>query len=295
MLHETNDVPPAHLETVLTGLTQVEKDWLRDQGAAPDDDAEALAALAAVAGIARRAIRQLDDGQTLDGRTPGDQAYDLRMVCRYLQDLTTGHEAQAGLDAYEAWAAWKLTAGEWASFKDLADRLRRLLLTKDATAPRAAAPKAAGKKSNADILAEELTKRLGRPAPKGREARVKAVLVLGGRAYTGANSGGGLLHVTYDLIRPRVTRMEDWSATGCAEAYALDQWVYQNGFATADAAYEALCGTRATFKDGRIAAMDARTVHGSTGRFWVKRMPCENCQQWLKALGITADRTLNFS
>ncbi|MFJ8039113.1 hypothetical protein ACIRBX_01200 [Kitasatospora sp. NPDC096147] len=303
MYRDTRPDPAANLQSVLRGLTDDQKDYLRrpapQPGAAPQQvtDAEALAELAVLNGIAQRAAAELRQDRLLnEDSLPDTLLQHLLALSREIRRVTEGHEMLAPQAARAALRNWARGDGKEhaLAFHDLRTRLAAVLATQDADAlaaqqPRVrTAPPPPAPRSNAEILRDELAETIGRKAPNGEHATVKAILVIGGRAYRGRNDGSRVSQVTYDLVTRRLDRLEKWTPTGCAEVHALDAFVVDRNFATEALALAALTGAPPAYPDGWIAAMDAR---GRTpdARSWEKRLPCDNCRQWLAALGIQAD------
>lgn len=304
MFQEPRTDPNANVRAVLTGLTPAQTDNLRGPANLRPNDAEALTELNLLSGIAQRAITELRQGKPLNGDdSPDDLCQHLLAIVRKMKELTTDPHltGQQARQTLARWAAPKAEGADaWAAFADLRKRLITQLTARDAeqlaqqAAPsgqrRAPAPQAP--RTNQEILRDEMARALRTAAPGGEAPEVRALLVLGGQTYRGRNDGRGLLDVTYDLVTGRVDRLEDWTVAGCAEVHALDTFIHAQGFATEDPAYQAFTRAPVAFPDGWIAAMDAR---GRETRSWTKRAPCQNCQQWLRALNITADTKGNRS
>ncbi|MFJ9516871.1 hypothetical protein ACIRPK_01140 [Kitasatospora sp. NPDC101801] len=68
--------------------------------------------------------------------------------------------------------------------------------------------------------------------------------------------------------------------------HALDAYARTRNFTTADQVRNAFTRPPGNITDAVIGAMDAV---GRTGRYWVKRVPCDNRVPWLAQLRITAD------
>lgn len=286
--------PAETADAVLTGLTGPQTAYLRGPALQTPDDAQALAELEALAGVLRRALLELERGRPLTGESAFTLTGLVQEVLREIARLTAGHERLPGRQARRALADWGQGAGQVA-FTAVAD-LRRVLVARlqarDAArlAAQQPAPQQAPappvQRTNPEILADELAKALREPAPQGTHAVVRAILVAGGQVYRGRNDGSGLLNLTYAVVSHRVDRLENWSVGNCAEVHALDQFVHARGFTTEDQVVAAFRTLPVAFPDSWIVAMDAR---GRDVRSWAKRVPCENCQQWLAALGIKAD------
>jgi hypothetical protein len=301
MYRDPRPDPTKNLQAVLNGLTTAQKDHLRRPtpaaGGVPPavTDAEALAELELLSGIAQRAMIELKQDRLLNGDDLPDTLYrSLLALVREIRRVTEGHEMLPPQQARVAVRTWARGEGrEHAlAFHDLRQRLADVLRAVDAAEVAARqprerpAPAPRAPRGNHEILLDELSGTLGHAAPGGDTPAVKAILVLGGRPYRGTNDGSRHGQVTYDLVGGLVDRVEKWTATGCAEVHALDAFVAQQGFATAAQALDAFTLPPVAFPDGWIAAMDAR---GRGGRVWEKRIPCDNCRQWLAALHITAD------
>ncbi|MGW4894784.1 hypothetical protein ACWEQL_21320 [Kitasatospora sp. NPDC004240] len=287
----------AHVGAVLTGLTGAQKDYLRGPSNQTPTDAQALDELEQLRGVLQRALIELDLDRPLNEESASQLAWHVRAVTGEIRQVTEGHGRLPGIQARRALFGWAQGEGStaWAAVADLRRRLVALLQARDAADAAAQqsqpprqrqAPAPLPPRGNHEILLDELSKVLGHPGPKGDAPAVKAILVLGGQAYRGQNDGTGLLQVTYDVVVNRVDRLESWTVDGCAEVRALDRFVHAQGLASEDLVVDAFRKSPVAFPDGWIAAMDAR---GRDGRVWVKRTPCANCQQWLRALGIQAD------
>ncbi|MFC8719291.1 hypothetical protein [Kitasatospora sp. NPDC057198] len=290
--------PTETADAVLTGLTGSQAAYLRGPALQTPDDAQALAELEALAGVLRRALLELERGRPLTEVPAFTLTGLVQEVLREIARLTAGHERLPGRQARRALAAWGQGAGQVA-FTAVAD-LRRVLVVRlqarDAARLAAQqpvqrpaqrpAPAPPVQRGNAEILAEELAKALRENAPQGTETAVRAILVAGGRVYRGRNDGSGLLNLTYAVVSHRTVRLEGWTVGNCAEVHALDWFIHEQGFTTEDEVVAAFLTQPVAFPDSWIVAMDAR---GRDARSWFKRTPCENCQQWLKALGIKAD------
>ncbi|WP_033212404.1 hypothetical protein [Kitasatospora phosalacinea] len=286
--------PTDTTDAVLTGLTGLQTAYLRGPALQTPDDAQALAELEALAGVLRRALVELERDRPLTDLSPYVLAGLVREVLREIGRLTAGHERRPGRQARRALADWGQGAGQGA-FTAVAD-LRRVLVARlqarDAAllaaqqpAPRQA-PAPPVQRTNRDILAGEFALALREAAPQGTHTVVRAILVAGGRVYRGRNDGSALLNLTYAVVSRRVDRLETWSVGNCAEVHALDRFIHAQGFTTEDQVVAAFQTVPAAFPDSLIVAMDAR---GHDVRSWVKRIPCENCRQWLASLGIKAD------
>ncbi|MFF4339039.1 hypothetical protein ACFY00_03745 [Kitasatospora sp. NPDC001540] len=286
--------PSDTADAVLTGLTGAETAYLRQPPGQTPDDAQALAELQALAGVLSRSLTQLEYERPLTELSPSTLAAHVRAVRRKVLELTTGPGQLAGREARKRLFAWSQGEGEEA-FAAVA-ALRKVLVArlKENDAARLAAQQPAQRpapappvqRGNAEILAEELAKALRENAPQGTEAAVRAILVAGGRVYRGRNDGSGLLNLTYAVVSHRTDRLENWTVGNCAEVHALDWFIHEQGFTTEAQVVAAFLNQPVAFPDSWIVAMDAR---GRDARSWFKRTPCENCQQWLKALGIKAD------
>ncbi|WP_035796818.1 hypothetical protein [Kitasatospora mediocidica] len=284
-----------NLEAVLRGLTGDQKTYLRRPKAVgpppPLDDDESLAELRLISGIAARAIVELEQGNLLNtDEYPDGEHVALAALVSEIRRLTVGHEARTGHAARRSLLGWFSGDGAASAlaFKDLRERLVEVLKQQDADALAAAQPRQRPVRqvvqlTNQELLKAEMAKAIGSDAPKGDTPLVKAILVIDGTAYRGTN-GGAVSAVTSALIGLLVDQLEDWTLTGCAEVHALDAFIVAGNYASAAAVRADFTGTPRVIKDPVIVAMDAR---GRPTRSWVKRMPCEHCQQWLPALNIT--------
>ncbi|GAA2089621.1 hypothetical protein GCM10009759_12580 [Kitasatospora saccharophila] len=286
--------PSDTADAVLTGLTAAETAYLREPPEQTPDDARALAELQALAGVLSRSLTQLEYERPLTELPAATLAHHAKAVRRKVLELTTGSGQLPGREARKKLFSWSQGEGQEA-FAAVA-ALRKVLVArlKENDAARLAAQQPAQRpapappvqRGNGEILAAELAKALRENAPQGTETVVRAILVAGGEVYRGRNDGSALLDLTYAVVSHRTDRLETWTVGNCAEVHALDWFIHAQGFSTEAEVVAAFLNPPVAFPDSWIVAMDAR---GRDVRSWVKRTPCENCQQWLKALGIKAD------
>lgn len=297
MLHEPRRPDRAtrittSLDAVLRSLTAEQTAYLqRPKNAGPlptPDDAQSLAELQQISGVAARAIVELQQGNPLtDDDLPDYQRVALSGLVAEIRRLTEGHERRPGREARERLFAWLGGDGRTseAAFRDLRDRLRARLQAQAAAAPVVQPAPQQAQPTNQDVLSGQLAGIIGHAAPAGDEAQVKAILVVGGQAYRGRN-GGPVSAVTLQLINGLVEQLEDWTITGCAEVHALDAFVTARNYTDPNDVLKDFTGAPRVIKEPVIAAMDAR---GRPTRSWAKRLPCEHCRQWLATLHITPD------
>ncbi|WP_405020589.1 hypothetical protein OHV05_30770 [Kitasatospora sp. NBC_00070] len=283
-----------NLRAVLNGLSGTYLSYLRRPVGGPVpvlDDAQSLEELKLLSAVAQRSIVELQFEKPLnDDSSADDLKQSLGLLVKEIRDVTTGHGQLPGRQAHAAVLVWLDTVGTDVrdAYEDLRWRLAAQLVEVDAeieaTKPKPPAPKVP--RTNQQVLTDQFRLVLGRAAPGGTLPTVRAYLVIGGVMYRGDNDGTTLAAPTLKLIKELVSRQEDWTITGCAEVHALDAYVRTRNFTTADQVRNAFTRPPGNITDAVIGAMDAV---GRTGRYWVKRVPCDNCVQWLAQLRITAD------
>ncbi|MEV5679818.1 hypothetical protein [Streptomyces sp. NPDC052179] len=298
----------ANQQALVGGMTEAQREYLRRPPGQPPrvlDDAQSRADLDLTRSLVESVRRAL-----LSGGIDKDLDEDnLRRVCLVPMELQfralLDTQGLPGRQARQVFAAWlKDDAKGQQAFLMFTELLRHLRLwigaldkqvaadaaiaAEQVQQQAAARARAAAPLSNEELLAKHSRELLGKLAPAGDKALVKAILVINGQVYRGA-SGSNVDAVTKELVKGLVDAMEKWTITGCAEVAALGAFVTEGGFPTVEAVRAALPAG-----DSHVVAMEARGPRGQV-RAWVKRAPCNQCQQWLKTLRITPDTAGAYS
>ncbi|MFD0574647.1 hypothetical protein ACFQ0T_42175 [Kitasatospora gansuensis] len=156
------------------------------------DDAQSLADLELVEGIAQRAVTELRYDKALnEDSTPDYLRVSLEKLVQEIRRVSTGHERLPGRKARAAVGAWLQAESDVReAFEDLRWRLATQLAVLDAEAaallPKPPAPKVPP--TDQQVLTEQLGRVIGRPAPAGTEPTVRAYLVIGGVLYRGTTT-----------------------------------------------------------------------------------------------------------